>query len=457
MSFMDIFSDKKSGSAFENLISSTLKNSEDLNSVKTADPNKLESSQQMYKKYGQVRGRDLFFNYIGSGRGHGPYVELIDGSVKMDLINGIGINVLGHSHPEILKASVCGALSDVVMQGNLQPNQEYGQVLEKLVEISARGSRLKYAWLTTCGAMAGENALKMARQKTNGARKIIAMENAFAGRSTIMAEITDNPAFREGLPTYDEVLRIPFFDKNDPESSKKALAMLDKHIAENKNNICVFCFEPMQGEGGYNVAPREYFIPLFESCRKAGIPIWFDEVQTFCRTGEFYAFQKLNLGEYVDVTTVAKSLQGAATIYTEELNPRAGLVSGTFAGSSSALASSKVVMDLLDNGEYMGPKGRIEKIHKEFIAMLNSINAEGPCKGLLREADGMGLMIGVIPLDGSKDKMMMLNKKLFNNGIICFGCGRGPFKLRFLLPAILETKHIMEAKGIIEKSILECL
>lgn len=457
MSSTDLISQSNSQAAFETLISNTLKASEHLNGIKAADPAKEKSSQEMFTSFGKVRGRDLFFNYIGTGRGHGPYVELVDGSVKLDLINGIGVNILGHSHPEILKASVCGALSDVVMQGNLQPNLEYGQALEKLVEIGARGSKLKYAWLTTCGAMAGENALKMARQKTNGARKIIAMENAFAGRSTMMAEITDNAAFREGLPTYNEVLRIPFYNKHDSESSKKALVQLEKHLAENKGDVSVFCFEPMQGEGGYNVAPREYFIPLFEACRKAGVPIWFDEVQTFCRTGEFFTFQTMELGEYVDIATVAKSLQGAATLYTEELNPRAGLISGTFAGASAALASSKAVMDILDNESYMGPKGKIQKIHKEFVEMLNSINSSGPCKGQLRDAEGLGLMIGVIPLDGSKEKMMLLNKKLFNNGLICFGCGRGPFKLRFLLPAILESKHIKEAKEILEKSIQECL
>ena len=457
MSSMDLISQSNSQAAFETLISNTLKSSEHIDGVRPPDPAKEKSSQEMFASFGKVRGRDLFFNYIGTGRGQGPYVELVDGSIKLDLINGIGVNVLGHSHPEILKASVCGALSDVVMQGNLQPNFEYGQVLEKLVEIGARQSRLRHAWLTTCGAMAGENALKIARQKTNGARKIIAMENAFAGRSTMMAEITDNPAFREGLPTYSEVLRIPFYNKHDPESSKKALAQLEKHLAENKDNVCVFCFEPMQGEGGYNVAPREYFIPLFEACQKAGVPIWFDEVQTFCRTGEFFTYQTMDLGKYVDIATVAKSLQGAATLYTEELNPKAGLISGTFAGASAALASSKAVMDILDNDGYMGPNGKIQKIHKEFIEMLNSINESGPCKGLLREAEGMGLMIGVIPLDGSKEKMMLLNKKLFANGLICFGCGRGPFKLRFLLPAILQTKHIQEAKKIIEKSIQECL
>ncbi len=165
----------------------------------------------------------------------------------------------------------------------------------------------------------------------------------------------------------------------------------------------------------------------------------------------------MDLGEYVDLATVAKSLQGAATLYTEELNPQAGLVSGTFAGSSSALASAKAVMDILDDGTYMGPEGKIQKIHNEFKEMLNSLNSTGPTKGLLRDADGMGLMIGVVPLDGTKEKMLQLTKKLFDNGLICFGCGRGPFKLRFLLPAILTKTHIEEAKKILNKSIQECL
>lgn len=456
MTPIDLVASTNSQSAFETLISNTIKGSEHLNSVRAPDPSKVQESKEQFAKYGQLRGRDLFFNYIGTGRGNGPYVELIDGSVKLDLINGIGVNIVGHSHPVVMKASVYGALSDVVMQGNLQPNIEYGQVLKKLIEIASKKSRLKYAWLTTCGAMANENALKIVRQKTKGARMIIAMENAFAGRSTMMAEVTDNPGFREGLPTYDEVLRLPFYDKNDPDSSKKALAKLEKYLEDHKGNVCAFCFEPMQGEGGFNVAPREYFIPLFEACKKAGVPVWFDEVQTFCRTGEFFAFQTMNLGEYADVVTVAKSLQGAATIYTEEFNPRAGLISGTFAGSSAALASGYAILNYLDEG-FMGPQGKIQQIHKEFVEMLNSINASGETKGQLREPSGLGLMIGVIPLDGSKEKVALLNKKLFDNGLICFTCGRGPYKLRFLLPAILESKHIQEAKTIIEKSIKECL
>ena len=301
--------------------------------------------------------------------------------------------------------------------------------------------------------MAGENALKACRQYKSPASKIIAMKNAFAGRSTMMAEITDNPKFKVGLPDYNEVLRIPFYDKNDPQSSEKSLRAFKELVAQNENDISCFCFEPMQGEGGYNSAPREYFVPILEFCREKGIPVWADEVQTFCRTGEFFAFETLGFGEYVDVCTVAKTLQAGATLYTPELNPKPGLVSGTFAGSTPALAAGIAALTELEEG-YMGFGGKIDKIHQGFVGMLNELN-EGSCKGLLRDAGGLGLMVAVTPLDGSREKMLALLKTLYKNGLMTFGCGKGPFRLRFLLPAILTSADISHCKEIIEKSVLE--
>ena len=227
-----------------------------------------------------------------------------------------------------------------------------------------------------------------------------------------------------------------------------------KHIEENKDNICAFMFEPMQGEGGYNVAPREFFLPLFELCKKHGIPVWADEVQTFCRTSEFFAFQKLNLAEYIDICTVAKALQNGATLYTDKMNPKPGLIAGTFSGSSVALTVGKAILNKLKNENYMGADGKIMEIHNKFIGMLNELN-ETTCKGLLQDAEGLGLMVAVTPLDASREKQLALLKVLFKNGIIAFGCGKGPYRLRFLLPAVLEDKHIAEVKKIIEKSVLE--
>ena len=244
---------------------------------------------------------------------------------------------MGHNHPQLIEAAIQASLLDPLIQGNLQLNRQWVGLAEKLVEIASRKSNLKHCWLTTSGSMANENALKMTRQKNTPAKKIITMKEAFAGRTTMMAEISDNPAHKIGLPSYDEVLRIDFFDKNDPQSKERSLSQLRKHIGENKGDIAAFVFEPVLGEGGYKVAPREFFIPLLEECKKEGIAIWVDEIQTFCRTGQFFTYQTLDLGSYIDVVTVAKALQLAATLYTAEYNPGPGLVAGTFAASTVQL------------------------------------------------------------------------------------------------------------------------
>lgn len=426
----------------------------DIDGVKPPTKEGEVQQQVLAERIDTARGRPLFFNYVGSGKGRGPYVELTDGSVKMDLINGIGIHVLGHSHPAIVEKSLEAALSDVVVQGNLQPNHEYLDMMEKLIEVAARKSKLKHAWLCQSGSMANENGLKICRQKANGARMVLSFSNSFAGRTTMMAEITDNDNYRVGLPRYDEVLRIPFYDEKNPNSTNETLEALKNQIAKHKGNIGCFMFEPMQGEGGYRAAPRDFFVPLLDLCKAEGIPIFMDEVQTFCRTSEFFAFQTLDLGEYADVVSVAKSLQNGATLYTEEFNPQPGLISGTFSGSTVALKAGTHVLNILDNEGYMGQNGKVMKIHHQFIGMLNDLS-QTTCKGLLSEAGGLGLMVAFTPFDGSKEKMLKLVKRLFENGLMCFGCGSNPYRVRFLLPAILEEKHIKEAKNIIESTLLE--
>lgn len=265
----------------------------------------VDAGKTWFDKVGQFRGRPLHYPYVGTGAGRGPFVELEDGSIKLDLINGIGIHLMGHGNPRVMHAAVRGALSDIVTQGNLQPNREYEIFLEKIVKYASKNSRLKYAWLSTCGTMANESALKMARQKNSPARLVMSFKNAFAGRSTMMAEVTDNPAYKQGLPDYNEVLRIPFFDKNDPQSGAKALAIMKEHVAKHGKNICAFAFEPMLGEGGYQAAPREFFVPLLEFCKEQGIAVWADEVQTFTRTGELFAFETLGIGQCIDLFFLA--------------------------------------------------------------------------------------------------------------------------------------------------------
>ncbi len=426
-----------------------------LSGIREAQPHLISQFKNKMDAIAALRGRPLYHPYIGTGAGRGVYVELEDGSVKLDLINGIGIHIMGHSHPRVMKAAVRGALSDIIMQGNLQPNNEYLEVSEKLVQIASRKSRLKHVWFTTCGTMANENALKLARQKNSPAQFVFAMKNAFAGRSTMMAELTDNPAYKQGLPEYNQVLRIPTYEKKDPQSIEKALRAMKEQYAQHEKDVSCFVFEPMLGEGGFIPTPREFYLPMLDFCRQNKIAIWADEVQTFARTGEYFAFETMDLGDYVDLVTIAKTVQLGATLYTSEYNPKPGLIAGTFSGGGSSLAAGLEILNMLDEG-YIGPKGRIHEIHSRFVEGLNKLN-QTTCKGLVSDAGGMGLMIAFTPFDGKKEQVELFIKKLFQNGLIAFSCGKDPVRIRLLVPAIIENQDIELALQIFEKTIQQGL
>ena len=172
------------------------------------------------------------------------------------------------------------------------------------------GKRLRHVWLSISGAIANENALKMLLQKQHPADRILAFEGNFAGRTTTLAEQTDKAAYREGLPLRGNVLLVPFFDAAHPDPIGRSLAALDAHLRRHPAQIAAMCFELVQGEGGIRTAPREFFAALMQRCRAAGIAVWVDEVQTFARTGELFAFRTLGLEEWVDVVTRRQGVAG---------------------------------------------------------------------------------------------------------------------------------------------------
>ena len=410
------------------------------------DPQKKQSYVQILDSINHLRGRPLFFPYLSSGLGRGPLVQLSDGSVKLDFVCGIGPHILGHSHPDLIRASLRGALEDTIMQGHLQMGDIYNKVLKKLISLASKKSNLAQAWICPSGSMANENALKVIRQKKGGARKILAFERAFAGRTTLMCEITANPAIKVGLPSYNEVLRVPFC----PHQPERALQVLKNHWEKEKDNIACFMLELMQGDGGCFRAESEFFIPLLDFCKEKNIAIWFDEIQTFCRSGEFFAFETLDLGQYVDVCTIGKAFQMSATLWTKEYNPQPGLVSGTFASSSTSLHSALSLLNILENS--MGKDGRIQNIYTSWMRKLKSLEEEA----LLSDREGWGLMVGATPLDGRPKQVSHILQVLFQKGLICFSCGQGEKKrLRFLLPAVAEEEHLVQASSILRETLQE--
>lgn len=394
----------------------------------------------LVQEFNRNRGRDLYFPFLSSGLGSGPFVELLDGSVKYDMITGIGIGFFGHSHPALIEEMVDALPSDI-LQGNLQPGHEAAELLKCILSRVGEGCRIKHAWLMCSGTMVNEVALKIIRQKKAPATKVLAFRDCFAGRSTAMQEITDNPKYREGQPVYGEVHYLSFFDPKQGLEASIALTLnqMKEHLTRYPGKFAALMMELIQGEGGFNFAPRDYYVRVFEEAKKAGLSIWLDEIQTFGRTGELFAYQKFRLNSLVDVVTVGKMLQACLVLYTEEFNPKPGLVAGTFSGSAVALRAARKTLELLEGG-YLGPEGRIEVLSKRFVVNMRSL-VEGRCKGLIGDIRAIGGMMGFVPFTGTQDEVKLVLMKLFDMGVIAFNCGHGPYLVRLLPPlgAMTET------------------
>lgn len=414
-----------------------------------------QSYRESLKRFQKDRGRDLFFPFLASGIGHGPWVELADGSVKYDMITGIGISFFGHSHPELMREALMATAADIY-QGNLEPGVEAAELLRALLSRVEASSRLRQGWITTCGTMANEIALKIIRQKKTPATRVIAFRDCFAGRSTAMQEITDNPKYREGQPLYGETAYIPFYIPKLGLQGSLDLTMcaLEDHLLRYPGKFAALMLEIVQGEGGFNFAPKEFYVRIFERAKKAGLAIWADEIQTFGRTGELFAFQKFGLGEWVDVVTAAKMLHASAVLFTEEYNPKPGLVAGTFTGTSASLRVAKKVMELLDDG-YFGADGKTAQLSERFARNLEQL-AQGSCKGLITDWRAVGGMIAVQPFLGTLDEVKAVLMRLFDLGVVAFYCGHGPMLIRMLPPlGAMSTEHVDEVCKLLERAILD--
>lgn len=388
----------------------------------------------LLEEAGQLRGRPLMLPYIGTGIGRGALVELGDGSVKYDFISGIGVHVLGHSHPALVEAAIDAALSDTIMQGNLQQNAESVDLARELRGISHRNdARLAHCFLATSGAMANENALKLVYHQKAPASRILAFRSAFAGRTMTLSHITDRPEYRQGLPETIAVDYVPFFDPARPqESTNEATQQLRDHLQQYPHDHAVMMFELIQGEGGVYPGNREFFIALMDILCKHHVPIMIDEIQTFGRTTEPFAFQHFGLDEYVDVVTVGKLLQVCATLFTKQLNPSGPLLSQTFTGSTSAIFAARVILRELLSGDYFGEEGKILKFGNYFIDRLMAIQQRYPAA--VDGPFGFGGMIAFTPFGGNPQKAAQLVKALFDAGVLCFMGGQQPARVRFLVP-----------------------
>lgn len=399
-----------------------------------------EVYQKTVKDLGRMRGRPLFAPILTAGVGRGARVQLADGSTVLDFIGGIGVYGFGHCDRDLLETAVVAAASDAVFQGNLMPGIEVHQLARTVLRHT--GKRIKHVWFSISGAMANENALKLILQKHHPADRILAFENNFCGRTTTLAAITDRPKFRKNLPLHAKVDYVPFYDVRDPQSIARSVQVLHQHLARYPGQHAGMVFELVQGEGGIKTAPREFFVALMERLAEAKIAVWVDEVQTFGRTGELFAFMTFGLEDFVDVVTAGKMLQGSAMLYTKAYEPDPSLIAGTYAGSTVGMAVATRMIERMEQEGYLGPDGRISvlgaRIEHRFESLRKKLpKAVGPIQGI-------GAMYAFAPFDGSPEVVNAVIRAALCEGLLVFSAGSNPTKIR-ILPPLNTTDEELEA------------
>lgn len=333
-------------------------------------------------------------------RGEGSRVWDADGRSYLDLFPGWGVSAIGYSHPRVVEAVQAQA-------GRLMhmPNNFYNELQGKLAEAIVERAFPSQCFFCNSGAEAVEAALKLARLvgQPNGRSEFITMTGSFHGRTfgalSATGQETKTAPFEPIVPGFHHV---PFGDADAAEA-----AMSD--------TVCAILVEPVQGEGGVNVAPPEYFNRLRTLCDEAGALLIFDEVQTGCgRLGTWFGYQ--HVGVEPDAMTLAKALGGGFPIgalvakpdYAKGLRP--GTHASTYGGNPLACVAALAVFeaieadDLLENVRRMGEhlRARLESFVDEFE--------------FVKEARGAGLMQGVeLSMPGAEIVSQCLERGLIIN------------------------------------------
>lgn len=356
-------------------------------------------------------------------RGHGCLLYDAEGREYLDCLAGIAVNVLGHSHPDLVEALTRQA-RQLIHTSNLFYTEPQAKLAQRLTELSFADK----VFFCNSGTEANEAAIKLARRhayNTVGPNRfeIVTMVNSFHGRTMGSLSATGQPKLQEGFgPLLPGFRYLPFND----------LDTLQANITPHTAAIMV---EPLQAEGGIMVPRPGYLKGLREICTEHNILLIFDEVQTgMGRTGKLFAYQHFDVEP--DIMTLAKGLGGGvpigACLATERIAAafEPGSHASTFGGNPLACAVALRVLDLLIQG------GKLEQslaASRYLIKGLRSLQEQYSC---VQEVRGMGFLQGMeLSIEGKPLVLECLTRRVLIN------CTMGRV-LRFAPPLIISIAQI---------------
>jgi len=365
-------------------------------------------------------------------KGEGMKVWDLEGKQYYDFIGGIAVNALGYSHPKLVQA-IKNQAEKLIHCSNLYYSEPQIILAQILVEFSC-GDKVFFG---NSGAEVNEGAIKLAVKYFKGQNKdkhkIIYMKNSFHGRTIGTLAVTGKYKYhKDYLPLLPKFKQAIF---NDLNSVKEAV----------DDQVAAIMVEPIQGEGGINIASKEFIEGLRELCNKKGMLLIFDEIQCgLGRTGKVFAYQYFNVEP--DILTLAKSLGGGlpigALIAKEKVASsfKPGDHGTTFGGNPVACAAAIANLKILQEEDLFR---KCQKKGEYFKAKLEGLKEKYPEK--IEEVRGLGLMVGMELKEEGQD----IIKKCVEEGVL-INCTAKKV-LRFLPSLIVEEKEIDYLIEILDK------
>ena len=316
-------------------------------------------------------------------RGEGVWLWDEEGRKYLDALAGIAVNTLGYAHPKFTRALSARIASGVIHTSNLWRIPDQEAAADRVAEITG----LDEVFFCNSGLEANECAIKIARkyghERGIAEPAIVVMEKAFHGRSLATLSATGSRKVQAGFePLVSGFVRVPL---NDLEAVRQ--------VAEHNKNVVAVFIEPIQGEGGINVARLEYLRGLYELCERKQWLFMSDEVQCgLGRTGKWFVYQ--HAGFLPDVVPLAKGLGSGVPVGACVVGGRAkgvfkpGNHGSTFGGNPLAMAAVRTTIDTIKEEGLLANAERVGAVIRNGLAA--AIGGAG-----VTEVRGMGLMIGV--------------------------------------------------------------
>lgn len=367
--------------------------------------------------------------------GKGMYLYDTDGKEYLDFAAGIAVCGLGYGNEE-LNSALKEQIDKLCHTSNLYYHESCGEAAKELNRVSG----MDRVFFTNSGTEANEGALKAARKyaytKKTGRYEFIAMENSFHGRSFGAVSVTGHDSYRE---PFEPVLPGVKFAKFNDLDSVKALV---------SDKTCAVILEPLQGEGGINLATQEFMEGIREICDDNDILMICDEVQCgMARTGTMFAWQ--GFGVKPDIITMAKAIGNgipvgafAMTEKVAEYSLQPGDHGATYGGNPLACTAVKKVIEIFEREDIVG---HVNKMAPYLTKRLDELVDEMDC---VVERRGKGLMQG---LALSKPAGEVISRAVAEGLLVILAEGN---VLRFVPPLIVEEKHIDEMIGKLKKALL---